>query len=235
MYAISKKRSIHNFTAKINDKPLEQCESYKYLGVYIDKNLSWKPHVNYVSTKISKACGAFSKTRHCVDIATLKCMYYALVHSYLRYGLIAWGNAASQILQPLQSLNNRVLRIMTFAPLGRLDTSIIYNHLKILNVEKTFVLETCKFIYKSKNGLLPLHLQSIASHFNRSTPRHSHGTRTRNRNIFSTIPHEYLSEHAQKSIQCKAVSMWENTSNCIRDSESLGIFKNSLKSHLLEN
>ena len=70
----------------------------------------------------------------------------------------------------------------------------------------------------------------IASHFNRSAPSHSYGTRTRNHTIFSIIPHEYLSEYAQKSIQCKTVSMWENTPNYIRDSESLGIFNDALKS-----
>ena len=127
--------------------------SYKYLGVCIDKDLSWKPHIEYISNKISKVCGAISKLRHCVGIVTLKTIYYALVNSYIRYGILIWGgNASSTALQPLLTLNNRVLRIMTFAPLGRLDVTIIYDHLKILNLEKTYLLEVGKFMYKKKNG-----------------------------------------------------------------------------------
>ena len=52
---ISKKRNT-NISVKINNEDLEECDSYKYLGVYIDKSLSWKPHINYICTKIAKAC-----------------------------------------------------------------------------------------------------------------------------------------------------------------------------------
>ena len=56
---------------KINDKPLEKCDSYKYLGAIFDYKLIWKQHVDCVCDKISKACGALSKIRHCVTIETL--------------------------------------------------------------------------------------------------------------------------------------------------------------------
>ena len=78
---------------KINGKRLDICDEYKYLGVIFDSHLTWKPHIDRVCNKVSKACGALSKLRHCVDLNTLKNVYYALVHSYLRYGVIAWGNA----------------------------------------------------------------------------------------------------------------------------------------------
>ena len=133
---VSKSKKCPTITVKINNENLDACDSYKYLGVFIDKNLNWKPHVDYICNKISKVCGALSKLRHCVGIDTLKTIYYALVNSYLRYGILIWGNASHTVLHPLNVLNNRVLRIITFAPLGRLDPSIIYDHLKILNLEK---------------------------------------------------------------------------------------------------
>ena len=76
------------FGIRIDNKLLEQCKSYKYLGVFIDQDLSWKPHIEYICKKISKACGALSKTRHIIGIDTLKHIYYALINSYLRYGII---------------------------------------------------------------------------------------------------------------------------------------------------
>ena len=112
---------------------MKQCDSYKYLGVYIDKKLSWKPHVDYICKKISKTCGVMSKIRHYVGIDTLKNVYYALVNSYLRYGISSWGNASTDVLKPLNSLLNRVVRIMSFAPLGRLNPNPIYKHLNLLD------------------------------------------------------------------------------------------------------
>ena len=40
-----KERTPESFSVKINAKRLEKCSSYKYLGVYIDENLNWKPHI----------------------------------------------------------------------------------------------------------------------------------------------------------------------------------------------
>ena len=52
-------------------------------------------------------------------------------------------------------MTNRALRIMTFAPFRRLDLKPIYDCLQILDLTNLFLLETSKFIYKSKNTLLP--------------------------------------------------------------------------------
>ena len=37
---------------------------YKYLGIIIDKNLSWSSHIEYISGKISKVCEALAKLRY---------------------------------------------------------------------------------------------------------------------------------------------------------------------------
>ena len=232
---ISKKKSLPSLNIKINDENLDDCVSYKYLGVYFDKDLSWKPHTDYLCKKISKACGALAKVRHCVGIDTLKTIYYALVHSYLRYGLLTWGSASSSVLKPLNVLNNKVLRILTFAPLGRLDTSLIYDHLKILNLEKNYLLEAGKFIFKAKNDILPL--KSIATHFNR-TPNTTHGhfTRsTRAHNLLPNVPIHFLSSYAQKSLQLKSEQIWSTFPLDIKQAESFSIFKIRLKNYLLNN
>ena len=81
MFFSNKKNISRKLSIKINGKQLENCDSYKYLGVIFDSKLSWKPHVEYICKKISKSCGALSKLRHYVDIGTLKNVYYTLVHS----------------------------------------------------------------------------------------------------------------------------------------------------------
>ena len=97
---------------KINGSSLDQCNNYKYLGVVLDKNLSWKAHIEYLSSKISKACGALAKLRHCLDTNVLIEVYHALIYSYLRYGIFAWGTANDTTIKPLQTLINRAVRIM---------------------------------------------------------------------------------------------------------------------------
>ena len=226
---LTNKKNIPKFTVKINDEELESCDSYKYLGVYIDKSLSWKSHIDYICTKISKACGALSKIRHIVDIETLCTVYYALANSYLRYGILAWGNATDSIINPLDTLINRCVRIMSFAPFGHIQISPIYECLDILNVENTFNLETAKFIFKSVNGLLPL--SSIASHFELEAPI-SHNYYTRQRNSRSNII-DFSSSYGKKSIQFRKTQALNAIPAEIRNLRSLNAFKKHYKKYLI--
>ena len=66
-----RRREKPSFHVKIKDKLLEECDSYKYLGVIIDKNLTWHDHIAHVTMKITKSCNYLSKLRHCVSIDTL--------------------------------------------------------------------------------------------------------------------------------------------------------------------
>ena len=101
-------------------------------------------------------CRILSKLRHSVDINILKTVYYALGYSYLRYGNIVWGCADKSVLEPLVKLQNRIIRIMTFAPFGKVDLDPVYCDLKILGLPEMNFLEKAKFMHKYKNGKLPI-------------------------------------------------------------------------------
>ena len=120
MLTVKSRKSLKSFSLKINDEKLKQCDSYKYLGVYMDRNLTWKQHIEHVRKKVAKACGSLARIRHYVHIDTLIEIYYALIHSYVRYGITVWGNASKSALQPLMTSINRAARIMTFAPYGNI-------------------------------------------------------------------------------------------------------------------
>ena len=216
---------------KINGETLEFCESYKYLGVIFDKNLTWKHHIAHIEKKIAKACGSLAKLRHYVHIDTLIEVYYALVHSYVRYGISTWGNASKTTMQPLISLINRVVRIMTFAPFGNIDVDSIYQYLNILKVPDIFKLESGKFTFKFQNDLLPT--DNIANHFEVRNQNVSHTYNLRDRGIkMETIL--FNSTHGEKSIQFRGAKIWNEITDEIRNSTSLNIFKSRYKSFLME-
>ena len=228
---VTNKRSIsHDFRISINDTSLEQCDKYKYLGVILDKKLSWKPHVEYISTKISKACGALAKIRHYLDTNVLVEIYHALIHTYVRYGILAWGVASESTRKPLQTLLNRALRIMCFAPFGRIDIEPLYKDLNILDVDGTFILETSKFMFKQKKGLLP---ESIGDYFIRPSPENrtiSYNLRTRNR--ISHIPTRLVS--SDNSIHIRGEKIWDSIPEIVSSSSSLQLFKRQLKDIVID-
>ena len=226
---ISKKRKKQTIKVKVSDTKLEQCVSYKYLGIIFDKNLNWKPHINHLCIKLARACGSLVKLRNCVSTETIREIYHALVHSYLRYGITVWGNASQASLQPLISLINRAVGIMSFAPFGLIDLEPIYKELKLLNLDQIFTLESAKCMYKRNVGLLPT---KVGEYFaSRSPPAHSYSLRKRPTVLHSLI--KFKTALTEDSIQIRGDKLWCTIPNFIQVSASLSVFKKQFKEHLL--
>ena len=58
---------------------LDQKTYIKYLGILIDSNLTWKYHISYITSKISKTIGVISRLSHFVSSSTLLTLYRSLV------------------------------------------------------------------------------------------------------------------------------------------------------------
>ena len=177
------------------------------------------------------ACGALARLRSCTSMEVLKNVYHALVHSYLRYGIVIWGNASKDVRSPLQTLLNKVARIMVSAPYGNIDLSPAYDFLKILDVSKLFMLETGKYHFKLVNDLLPT---QIGNYFDTSATQavnHTHNLRSRN----SNRPPRFISKSriGEKSIQFKGSQIWNAMPSEIKDC-GFSKFKTCYKKYLLE-
>ena len=79
-------------TLQIASNNIERDTVTKFLGVLIDENLSWKPHINVINSKVSKNIGLLYKARLFLNIYNLKQLYFSFVHSYLNYANIAWAS-----------------------------------------------------------------------------------------------------------------------------------------------
>ena len=58
------KKLPKSVTLSINNKSFTQENSIRYLGIYIDSNLNWKIHINYIAKKIKRSIGILSKLRY---------------------------------------------------------------------------------------------------------------------------------------------------------------------------
>ena len=218
------KKSSQNFVLKFNRKKLEQCESYKYLGIYIDENLSWKEHVRYLCEKLSKMCGIFSKLRHCCNRELLRVVYFALVDSHLQYCNIIWGNASEKILKPLIKLQEKVIRIMYFAPQDHSDMDYIFKDLKLLNLDQLNKLAKAKFVYKYKNQKLPPSFDKFLT----NNTSHRYALRSQVTQEFKCIWGKTI--YGMKMIQYAGAQLWNEIPLEIRSTNSLSEFSKKFKS-----
>ena len=79
---------------------MSECKDhFKYLGVLLDSNLSWKSRIHNVALKVSRTVGVVAHLRHFVPRTSLLNIYQSLILPYLTYGLAAWGQTAKTHLQ----------------------------------------------------------------------------------------------------------------------------------------
>jgi len=94
------------------------------------------------------------KIRHFADIKILRSIYFSLFHSHLQYCIIDWGRAYKTVIRPVQVLQNRILKYMTFSKRTS-SASNIFKLLKILKVSDLYQLNLEKLIYKYNADILP--------------------------------------------------------------------------------
>ena len=69
---------------KLDLHNIEEKNYIKYLGIYIDNNLNWAPHIQHITSKISKNLGILFRLRFFLTLNALKQIYYSLVYPYLQ-------------------------------------------------------------------------------------------------------------------------------------------------------
>ncbi|KAL4141647.1 hypothetical protein QTP88_004249 [Uroleucon formosanum] len=93
--------------------------SVKYLGVTLDKRLTWGPHI---ASKLQQAYQRLSMLFPILNkksVIQKKCsilIYKQLLRSLITYACPIWGNCSATHLRKIQIFQNKVLRIITNAP-----------------------------------------------------------------------------------------------------------------------
>ena len=86
----------------------------KFLGVFIDENLSWKQHIDIVSSKISKSIGILYKSRDVLSKQCLKQLYFSFIHNYVNYANIAWTSTSKSKLERLYRCQKYTARVIYY-------------------------------------------------------------------------------------------------------------------------
>lgn len=86
----------------------------KYLGVILDKKLTWKPFIESIITKCNKGINFLkltTKTWWGADVKTTLIFYKAYIRSIIDYGCVMYGSANKCLLNRLDVIQRKALRI----------------------------------------------------------------------------------------------------------------------------
>ena len=210
---------------KIGTEIIEQTSIAKFLGIFIDDQLNWKTHIDYVRNKLSSGLYALNISKHIISRQLRKCLYHTLIHPHLTYGLILWGSTYKKYLHKLEILQNKSIRSITNSKYND-SSGPIYKNLSILPLPGLYEFETVKFMYLNQRNELPLPLQTL---FTTNANIHGHNTRHRHDPHINTRRTETLSH----SFIHKAPALWYTVPSQIKNVKTVGSFRSKIKRELL--
>ena len=143
MFFQRKQKQFDEINVQINGTQIERVESFNFLGIMLDENLTWKSHIEMVAKKISKVTGILYRLKNIFPENVLFMLYNSLIVSYINYGLLLWGVHVHK----LELLQKKALRFMTNSGYIAHTTPLLIKH-GLLNVRDMYKLKLLKFYYK---------------------------------------------------------------------------------------
>lgn len=197
-------RSIENETPSVA----------KFLGIYVDFQLKFNIHADYVAEKLVRNIFLLKQLKQNVHIEVQIMAYHSFVHSLLTYGILVWGH--SPHTERIFSLQRKAVRVL--AGLGyRDDARQAFINLKILTLPSNYIYECLLY---AKQNLLKYH---------RHSDIHNHNTRNK-QNLLPVYLR--LSKSFNSSLHYAPV-YYNKLPECIKILEFRN-FKNVIKKILLE-
>ncbi len=84
----SKKKNVQSFNLKIDNVIIERVTEFNFLGLTLDEHLTWKCHINKLSSKISQCMAILNRFKHFLPTQTKVLIYNSLVLSHLNFGVL---------------------------------------------------------------------------------------------------------------------------------------------------
>jgi exonuclease III len=123
-----------------------ETKQVKFLGLYIDSDMKWQTHIDFVRKKILQFSYALRMLKKIVNQRAVIVAYHGFVASRLRYGIIFWGNAIN--IDRLFIAQKCCIRAI--CNLGRMDSCRpSFKSLKLMTLPSLYIYEVALYIKRN--------------------------------------------------------------------------------------
>lgn len=208
----------------INGNKINYSNCIKFLGLYIDEQLTWKIHINKIKEKIIPYVGILSKVRHYLPLKYLKLIYYSFIYSHLQYLASVWTTACNCHLNQLKTVQNKAIKFIFKLPFLE-PTANLYRPKRLLDINNLYKYKICCYIhsviYKKKHSNITFTRNNLNTH----NTRHNS-----NNNLFVK---SVKSNFARKSVYFQGIKTFDNLPENLKLITNIVKFKLELKCFLL--
>ncbi|GFX28825.1 RNA-directed DNA polymerase from mobile element jockey [Trichonephila clavipes] len=132
------------------DDNIQLVSVLKYLGLHIDSRLTFKKHIDYLAEKfwgrIHLAISLFGR-RSPLSLENKVILYKQVLRPFITYGSPVWEAAAATHMKKIQVIQNKILHVMTNAPLY-VRNDVIHNDLHLEPISN-YITRLSRNVFKS--------------------------------------------------------------------------------------
>jgi hypothetical protein len=163
---------------KFSNGIINRVDNFEYLGLVVDTELSFESHVSKVIKKIKPYVSILGRLKYYLPVSCLKMIYFAYIHSRIRYLLPAYGSCSRTHLEALELLHKKSLKHVFKLPYDH-PTVDVYRK-GIADLPTMIEHEMVLLLYRIKNNL-------IKTNFRIATRGETSGRTTRQSSNFDII------------------------------------------------
>ena len=209
---------------KIGKGKIASTDNIKFLGVFIDRHLTFNNHINNLSVKISRSVGLLYKLNKYLPQTVLLKIYHSLIHPYFNYAMETWFNINNYSSNKLITLQKKSMRAIFNVPYNS-HTKELFRTSNTIKLKDLFDFKIALYMYKTLELNFDPELLSSLSKVNNI---HSHNTRN---NDHYQIP-RYFKNKCKNNINVVGSQILNKIPRSLYQKKNLYSFKKSLKKYL---
>ena len=211
----------------INSEMIEKSTNEKLLGVKIDPCLKWSMQVDQLCSKVSSRIYLLSRIKQYLNLESRKLFYTGYILPLIDYCCIIWGSCSKYDTERILKLQKRAIRLILDAdPLSPSDP--LFKSLQWMKIDQRIKYHKYMLLYKCLSGDAPSYLTDNFEYLSNTNPYPLRNVE--NKNLY--IP-KAKTEIYKKSFTYSGTVLWNALPQDIRNSKSIGIFRERIKDHIL--
>lgn len=208
-----------NPTIMVNKTEIELVSSVKLLGLEIDSELSFHPHVDKLCKKLSQRIAILKKIRSCLPLKQRLLYYNAMIRPIMDYVNVIWTSCDNESLGRILKLQKRAARVILNTDY-KTPSVQLFNKLKWLPFYEEAKLAKCCLAYKRINNQVPIYIKDMLM---LNSERHTRNTRYGNINLVS--PKFIRKTEGGRTFTVTTCQAWNALSLDCRKVSSYSIFR----------
>lgn len=208
----------------LDSSPLESTETFKYLGVWLETDLSFKTHICATTSKLNYRLKTLYQSINCFNLQVRKRIVTQLLLPILDYADVIYVNTTDSCLHSIDVVFNSLCRFVLRCPY-RTHHCVMYEQLSWLSPSARRQYHWLQFIFKSIYLNFPSYLkQHLVLYNSQHNLRHDE-------QMFFTVP-RVKRDVGKHAFRVRAPNDWNNLPVFIRSITSLTSFRRALLTHL---